>query len=242
MMSECLEEDANAEPVNAQRVVRRALVLAALCCRGSIETGAGQAEAESLHTRILDWIRLLKLEKELEPTEQRVLHGRLGTVRQGDVIEASWSVEGLVILGWALNLLDLPKHDEKVDPYAVTDSLYFLSGDATELMSSARLRSTAELKAYREVAYAIHCRLRGFARRREREDFAAWVEKGWTELLKIDRAHLIVHGDLGIDDREIADAEQERTQTCEWLTLQRHRAIIWLLGGHLVYSETPVDT
>ena len=241
-MYESTSDNADAEPVNAQRVVRRALVLAALSCRGSIETGAGQAEAETLRSRILDWIGLLKLEQELESSEQRVLYAHLGTLGQREVIESTWAVEGLAILGWGLNLLNLPKHDEKVDPFGVTDSLYFLSDDAAGLIPSARLRSTAELKAYREVAYSIHCRLTGFARSRDRKDFAAWIERAWIDLLRIDPVHFIVLGDLGIDDKEISDAEQNRIQACESLTFQRHRAIIWLLGGHPVYSKTPADT
>jgi hypothetical protein len=235
-------EDYRVKPVSANRVARRALILAALVCRGSIESGAGRGEAESLHTGILDWITRLGLEKELEPGEQQLLHTPLGKLRPKEVIEATWSVEGLGVLAWALGLCDLPRHDEKVDPYAITDSLYFLSDDAAELIGSARLRSTAELKAYREVVYAIHCRLREFIRGRQGKDFAAWVEKAWFDLLKIDAAHLIVHGDLGIDDKEISEADEERVQTCEWITFQRHRAIVWVLGGHPIYSQTPVDT
>ena len=192
--------------------------------------------------RILDWVALLHLEVELEPHEQKILNTPLGGLEPREVIEATWSIEGLAVLAWALNQFDLPRHDEKVDAYGLTDSLHFLSEEAAELIVSGRLRSTAELDAYREMVYAIHCRLRDFARNRQRKDFTAWVEEAWIELLKIDPAHLIVHGDLGIGDREIGDAEQHRLRICEWLTFQRHRAIIWLLGNYPVYSATPVDT
>ncbi len=107
-MSDSTNEHSEAEPVCAERAVRRALILAACSCRGSIESGAGQAEAESLRARILDWIALLKLEKEVEPNEEPVLHARLGTLGQRDVIESTWAFEGLAILCWALSLVDLP--------------------------------------------------------------------------------------------------------------------------------------
>jgi Domain of unknown function (DUF4272) len=227
---------------NSVRVARRALILAAIACRGSIDSNAGRIEAETLQTRILDWVAFLKLEDELDPHEKKILNTPLGKLESTEVIEATWSVEGLAVLAWALNQFELPRHDEKVDPYRLTDSLHFLSEDAAELIPSRRLRSTAELKAFRETIYAIHCRLRDFARNRQRKDFAAWVDREWIDVLKIDAAHLIVHGDLGIDDREISEAEQHNLQTCEWLTFRRHRAIVWLLGNHPVYSETPVDT
>src|SRR5437879_5567031 len=98
--------------MSANRVVRRALILAALVCRGSIDSSAGQAEAESLHTRILDWVRLLGLQDELEPGEQGILYAPLGKLGQREVVEVTWSVEGLAVLAWALNLFGLPRHDE----------------------------------------------------------------------------------------------------------------------------------
>ena len=241
-VSEVIDEYADPEPVDAQRTIRRALVLAALSCRGSIEAGAGQPEAESLRTRILDWIAFLNIDEELGSNEKRILQTHLGMLQQKDVIESTWVVEGLAILGWALNLIDLPKHDEKINPIVVTDSLCFLSEEAPDLFASARLRKKTELKAYREVAYAIHCRLKDYAKNKDRKEIVTRVEMAWIDLLRIDPDHFIVCGDLGIYDKEISDAEQERVQDCVWLTFERHRAIIWLLGGHPIYSETPVDT
>jgi hypothetical protein len=237
-----IDGDAEPEMVSAPCAMRRALVLAALVCRGNIEPGAEDAEAISLHARILDWATFLNLEEELESDELRILQAPLGTLSPREVSESTWAIEGLAILSWALNLRDLPKHDEKVDPFGVTDSVCFLSDEAAELVASARLRSPAEFQAYREVAYAVHCRLRDFVRNRNAKDFATWVEKAWLEGLQIDPAHLIVGGDLGVGGAPILDAEANRVQACEWITFQRHRAIIWLLGDSPVYSKTPVDT
>jgi hypothetical protein len=241
-MKDATDQSAAETPVGATRVARRSLILAAVVCRGSIDAGAGQPEAESLHNRIPEWLTELDLWDEVEPSEEKILHTPLGGLAANDVIRATWYAEGLAVLAWALNRLELPRHDEKVDPYAVTDSLWFLSEDAAEVISTARLRSPIELEACRELLYAIHCRLRDFARNRGRKNFTSWVEKTWMATLGLDAAHLIVHDDLAIDDKVISEVENNRLQECEWVTCERHRAIIWLLGGYPIYSQTPVDT
>ena len=184
----------------------------------------------------------LNLLREVEPSEEKILRTPLGGLEPKEVIKATWGVEGLAVLAWALNRLALPRHDEKVDSYAVTDSLWFLSEDANEVISTASLRSLAELEACRELLYAIHCRLRDFARNRSRKNFTTWVEKTWISTLRLDSAHMIAHDDLAIGDKAISEVEDNRLQECELITRERHRAIIWLFEGYPIYSQTPVDT
>jgi uncharacterized protein DUF4272 len=224
------------------RVVRRALVLSAVVCRGAIDYGAGQPEAEALNQRILEWLSALELRDDVEPWENEVLYCRLGGLAENQVIRATWYVEGLVILAWALNQYLLPRHDRKSDPYAVTDSLLFLSEGAGDLIRTASLRSVAQLKAYRELIYAVHCRLRDYARKKEHKDFTTWVETDWIRALGLNVSDLFVEKDLGIDNKPLRDVEDNRLQECEWISCERHRAIIWLLGEHARFSETRVDT
>lgn len=237
MADQCVDR-----PVEATRVARRALVLAAVVCRGSIDRDAGQPEAESVRNRVLDWLTRLGLWDEVEPWEENVLRADIGKLEAKEVIQSTWYAEGLAVLAWALNRLDLPRHDEKVDPYAVTDSLWFLSEGAADVIRTARLRSELELKACRELLYAIHCRLRDFARHKSRKDFTSWVEQAWMAALKVGAAQLIVQGDLALNGKPIAGVKESCLQEGEWLTRERHRAIIWLYEGYPIYSQTPVDT
>lgn len=43
-------------PPTAVRVARRALVLSAVACRGFLEKDAGNAGAEAVRTRAVDWL------------------------------------------------------------------------------------------------------------------------------------------------------------------------------------------
>jgi len=241
-MNDTTDQSAADRPVNATRVARRALVLAAVVCRGSIERDAGQPGAESVRNRVLDWLTALNLWDEVEPWEEKVLRAGMGTLEAKEVIGSTWYAEGLAVLAWTLNRLDLPRHDEKVDPYAVADSLWFLSEDAAEVIRTATLRSEVELKACRELLYAIHCRLRDFARHKTQQSFTGWVEQAWIATLKLDAAQLIVRGDLALKGKPITEVKEDCLQESEWITRERHRAIIWLYEGYATYSQTPVDT
>jgi len=237
-----MNQDTPGLPVIAAHVVRRSLVLAAVVCRGSIESGAGQLQADAVYTRLIDWLDELSLWDEVEPIEKEILRTSLGLLEQKDVIRATWYVEGLAILTWALNLFELPRHDQKVDGYAVADALGFLSEDAEDVIATAELRSPIELEACRELLYAIHSRLRDFAHNRKPMDFTRWVEKAWIDTLRLDANQLIVNNDLAIDGKPISEVTEDRLQECEWITNERHRAIIWLVGEYPIYSQTPVDT
>src|SRR5262249_23188438 len=149
--------------------------------------------------------------------ELNIINTPLGGLDSKQVIYATWAVEGLSVLAWALGCLGLPRHDEKVDPYAVPESVGFLNQDAAEFIETAKLRSVAELEAYRELLYAIHSRLRDFIRHKQPNEFETWIDERWLDLLKIDRASLIVDGDLSIDEKAIFNVEQERVRSCEWL-------------------------
>jgi hypothetical protein len=103
-----MNQNAPRLPVIAVHVARRSLVLAAVVCRGSIESGAGQPEADAVYIRILDWLTKLSLWNEVEPSEKEILRTPLGLLEQKDVIRATWYVEGLAVLTWALNLFVPP--------------------------------------------------------------------------------------------------------------------------------------
>lgn len=227
---------------SANRVVRRALVLSALVCRGSIEKGAADPDAEAVHDRLLSWLTQLTLWDEVEPSEETMLRAPLGQLKPKDVIQAIWYVEGLAVLAWALKYFEFPKHDEQVDLFVVTDSLWFLDDAAEDVITNAELRSQVELEACREVLYAIHCRLRDFARHGDQKDFAKWVETEWLDSLGLNAAELFADNDLAIDGIAISEAKEERLQEVNSITLERHRAIIWLVEGYANYTQTPVDT
>ena len=228
-------------PQSARRVARRSLVLSAVVCRGSIEHG-GDPDAEALYERILGWLTKLNLWDEVEPSEATMLRVPLGLLEERDVIQATWCVEGVAVLAWAIKRLDFPKYGEQVDSYVVTDSLWFLDESAEDVIVGAELRAPVEIEACHELLYAIHARLRDYVRHENKKDFSPWIEKAWLDALNLDAAELITDNDLAIDGKAISTASKERLEEAMSITSERHRAIIWLVEGYPKYSLTPVDT
>ena len=228
-------------PHSASKAARRALILATVVCRGSIDHGAGDLDAESLYVRIPDWLTRQMLWDVVEPNEEAMLRAPLGMLEAKDVLWATWYVEGLAVLAWALKYFEFPKHEEQVEPYVVANALWFLDEHAGHVITDAELRKPAELEACRELLYAIHCRLRYYVRSRTPVDFTHWIEKEWLDILGVNADELIVHNDLAIDGKAISEVKEERLQELMSIIQERSRAIIWLVDGYAGYSQTPVD-
>src|SRR5438874_749311 len=151
-----MAEDANncPGPPDSTRVARRAMVLCAIVCRSNSDHDPSNADAIDLWARLKEWIELLDLQGEMEPAEREMIYAPLGTLEKKSRVRAGWEAEGLSVMAWALKRLALPKHDEIVDPYALTDSLHFLNKEARGVIRSPKMRSKHELNACRELMYA----------------------------------------------------------------------------------------
>jgi hypothetical protein len=217
-------------------------VLAATACRGHLDSSPADPEARSLHARLTEWVSSVGIEDELEPREETLLRASLGELTRQQRLDATWAVEGLAVLAWALGQWTFPKHDEKVDPYEVTDAVGFLADHTAELATTASLRSRDELEACRELLYAIHCRLREIGRRVRRIDFDKWIEPKGLVLLNIDESRLVIEGDLGILGQPLHRIDKHALRSCESIIRERHRAAIWLLGEHPAYYGFSIDT
>jgi hypothetical protein len=134
-------------PMTATQVARRSLILSAVVCRGSIEYGGRDADAQSLHERTQNWLTHLDLWNDVEPSEAVILRTPLGLLDAADTIQATWYAEGLAVLAWALKHVEFPQLTEQVDSYEVTDELWFLDASAGDVVINAELRTPTELEA-----------------------------------------------------------------------------------------------
>lgn len=226
----------------AATVARRTLALAACCCRGNIESGKGNADAESVRGRMIQWVTRFNLTEQLGPSEWAQISAPLGSLPPGVANGMTWEAEGLAVLLWALGLGEMPAHDDQVDPYAVAGAAHFLAEDVDEFIDGAILRPAEELLAFREVMYAIHCRVTGFLRGGGKKDFAGWLERDWLETLKIKPARLLAGGDLAFKGQAIGALGIDHLKRYEQGINEQHRASIWLIGEEANHWETVADT
>jgi hypothetical protein len=222
-------------------VARRALILSGVVCRAFLEQDKDEDGRRETAARIQEWFDELGLWPHLEPREEKAIRAPFGKRPRRLHVEGTWFVEGLVILAWALRRGDFPPHDRKVDPFAVTDALDFLSPAATRLLAAPRLRGHAELEAAREWFYDVHCALRGFLHHGGSGKLATWIGQ-YLALLGIEPQTVMGEGHLLLDGEPVGDASPERLEGWECVVSERHRASIWLAGEYPLYTELPVDT
>jgi hypothetical protein len=235
------KDEIQGAPPGPMQVAQRALIQCAVVCRGSLELGASDPDVRETFERLRAWLEDIGIAVDMEPIEARLLNAPLGSLSRQQVIDATWAAEGLTILAWALRRFDLPRHDAKADPFALATSLRFLEEDARIVVDAANLRSIEELRACREVFYAIHCRYGQSRRAKRRIDFTEWLDSEWLPLLGIDQATLLSRGDLAVGDGPIDDAEEDLVRAGEWIARRRHQASIWLVGEYPIYTQTPAD-
>jgi hypothetical protein len=166
-------------------------------------------------------------------------------------IDASWSVEAIACLRWAVGKLErLPAWDQQADPRTAG----FQKGErAKDLIEAATLRQAAEIEKMRESAEAWHwrCRTRALL---ESGRIPPVLENGATmdQVIEMSANFSVENGSfdktIGNDYPAFGKAFREITEE-EFLTVrsisqERHKALNWLCGyapGNR-WAETPTDT
>lgn len=225
-------------PPGPSRVAKRALLLAALTCRGHLDTGGPDAFATN--TRLRQWFDRLALGDEADESERALIAAPFGSLEPAAAARSTWNAEGLAIVAWALRRFALPPHDTKVDPFEVADAVGLL-GDDVWLLDQPELRSAEQLAALRDVLYGLHSRLTDFRRHRTTKDARTWFEPAGFEALQL-VSPFAVDGDIALGGRPLAEASERQLEECLWIIAERHRASIWLVGESRPYAMTVANT
>jgi hypothetical protein len=199
-------------------------------------------QAEAHRKRLLGWVGELALEQELELKELELVNQPVGGLEQQAMIDASWCLEGLGVLAWALEVFELPPYDELVDAGVLLPATGYLDlNQATALLGSRVLRPVEELRELQEQCFAIHWRLRNFQLDKKSMDFRTFARECWFGPLDISGAHFC-DNDLALGEVAIGQAEPQEFQKALSSAKERHLAINWLVDGGEVYSETDTST
>jgi hypothetical protein len=230
-------------PPMAERVAKRAMILAAMGNRGLIEN---ELEAVDEPARIckamVRWIEKLGIGDEAEPEEWQALQRGPGFLESQAKIDAVWRLEGLGVLLWALGRYKLPPYDQLVRSNDLfQSSRLFRVWGARRLLARAKLRPAEKLAAYRKHALMTHWRLRNFRLHPGAIDFVEFSKGCWCGQFDI-RQFRIVDNDLALGKAAIADADPALVKVCESIASQRHRAIDWVVHSGGIYSETDTST
>jgi len=228
--------------LTAADVARRAQILAAVTCRGHVESCLDDPSAEALHSRITAWLESCHLMEVLEPVERALFLAPMGELDPQLQAETTWKVEGAAVLAWALGKYPLAPHDGKVEPFKVAEAVGFLWDEAAQYVRYAQLRGRTELNAYRELVGAIDRRLQEREQRPQRDDLDRVIQPAWLRALGLSRASPVVGGDLVIDGQPLHLVEPSLLRTVAEIIRERHRAALWLTGQQDGYWTLSLDS
>ena len=222
-------------PPTAERVARRALVLAAVTCRGSIES---DAESEGFRRSVLTWFERTGLLEEAEAEERHLLAVPVGQLTHQRAVDASWRSEGLAVLAWALHCRDLARYDQQCEPEHVADSVGFMM-DSPVVLNGPVLRSSDQLHRLAALMFSLHWRLRQFSLKADSMDFERFAGEAWFGPLEVDGL-LFAEKDLAIHGVPVVRSARWRDVLS--IARERQQAANWLAGHDPIYSEVGTDT
>lgn len=236
------------EPPRAERVARRASVLLAVSCRALLEDDAGTpnvGEAETMRRELATWAQTL--DDELEPAERTLLDTPIERLDRRTRTEAVWRGEGAAVLLWALGVRELAAPDVSEHPYELARAVGLLRFEDRALrpelipaMTRPILRSSVELDWMHARLLGLHWRavearvLPG--RPVDMHAFAADNFFGGMDLSGI----ALAEGDVAVGGEPITRAPN--AGLFQSIAVERHIAILWLVGQHTTYSRIEPST
>jgi hypothetical protein len=189
----------------------------------------------------------------LTPRERALSEATLVTLTEEQQIEASWAVEGMVVLAWALGFVDeLPPWDTQTEP----DFLEAVPNPAVlaRVRGSAALRPREDLERMAGAAELWHWR----SRTRELIESGMQLPdelkrpgvSSLDDVVRLTAAHALADGTLDalVDgDFPARGGAYRALDDDAWFEVrsiahERHRAFNWLLGRGDGWDETPTDT
>lgn len=236
------DEDDAEDPPTPERVARRALALTAVTARAILEQDVANPEAAGTYQDLVKWVGEIDIGDELEPDEWEVVQRPLGKLDPQQQANATWRLEGLVVLAWGLGRYELPPHDQLVQLNPLWRSLGLLDAEAArQLVAGATLRTRDEINTLRNRLFALHWRLRNYRIKPEPMDFGEFARTCWFGPLDLTGLPL-VDGDLGLRGDRIDRADPGLVGSAHSTAQERHQAANWLWEGPDLYSQASVAT
>lgn len=212
-----------------QCMYRSALFYAYTACRGMID-GDQSPKAQSTARRIQEIFKQSWLDGLiLEAAEERFINAPFGTLNDFNRSEASWLIERMAVLAWALGVAELPNYYTKVDPYSVSQSLGIFGNDHSQRIAKATIRGTDEITMRGQLYHVLAWRLSEFRGDRKTIDLKA-------KLTAEDSPHLIVDGiyfidnDLAVNERALGALSDVAFDQAAALVHYRYKEFRWLFG------------
>ncbi len=235
---------------STRETAERLIVLGAVCRRAFLEMRPEGVEGDGADGERFDlasWLREEGVEAAATPRERRLLATPVGRLEPDVAAGASWQSEALLVLGWALRLVEeLPPYDAVADPAALLAVVPAPWETTDAFRRDARLRDETEIAVERERAELWHWRagmanlLREAPAADRAELLAAIAEVGREAATARLVAHL-VDGDFPVRGRAYRDIDPASLADLDAVAAERLAALNWLCGFGTSWDDVPLE-
>lgn len=213
---------------SAQCIHRTGLFLSYMAYKGMVDGNDHPRAAERVNSIPAifrqDWMEGLTL----DAGEKRFVNAPFGTLQPYQRIEASWLVEGMAVLAWALELSELPSFYQKTNGAVVSMALGIFQSDAKERIERATLRNPDEIVMGARTYGSLLWRLSEYLKERKPVEFSKKLTDPDGHLL-VDGLEFL-NGDLAIEGLSLDQTPDEKLSLIGAIAYQRNRQFRWLLG------------
>ncbi len=230
-------------------VAERCIILAALIRRLSIEALAETVADEHLAGEAFDirsWIQTEGLWERLTGFEIAFLDRPVGLLEDADMAAMAWQVEGLVAVGWALGLTNLPDLGDLNSVESIVKSVpgpwakigpWLRSTSPQAEIEIARERDRAEILVWRIQIETPRRRATGLEERDYTRAIADVVREATSAGLMAEADQR----DFSIGSRAVTAHDDEEIERLTALAEERLRALNWLCGFGDSWDRVALD-
>jgi hypothetical protein len=232
---------------NASEVARRMLCLDMLQHRRQAEeaflrssTDAELGEHEQDLESMLAFLRQSGLWEFLSDEEIRAFETPLGEWNDSQFIEATWRMESLAVICWALSMIrNLPAFDEQIEVEILEEVLDIEQW--SEMVSNAVLRDRKEIEKARDMAALWDWRSQIGTPPYEEDAREAEIAEQANAALERGLVSTLAQDDLIGFGRPYRDLDEDELEEMASIALERHHALNWLCGFSDDWDEVPTD-
>lgn len=233
-----------------REAAERLIVLGAVCRRAFLEErpeGVEDDAPDAERFDLVSWLRDEGVEVAATPRERRLLAARVGLLEPDVAAAASWQSEALLMLGWALRLVDeVPPYDAVADPASLLRAVPAPWESTDAFRRGARLRDETDIAVERERAELWHWRagvadLLRDARAAERGELLAAIAAVAREATAAGLVSPLVDGDFPVRGRAYREVPAAVLPDLDAVAAERLWALNWLCGFGTSWDHVPLD-
>lgn len=203
---------------------------------------------ENLFNLQKEWVGMSGVNSLLSPDEKKLFEAEPGTWTQQQMFDASWRMESLGVLLWAMGISDeIPPYDVQFSDEEKLEAVPFLDSIGA-FVEGSKIRNKKEIQKARNVAemWNWRCRVKtlqeeGTVPPPEGSTYEEAIKKSAKNAYRRKDISKPIDGDFPILGKAFRDLTEEEYPIVSAIAMERHFALNWLCDLSDNWDDTPTE-